>query len=120
MQNSCRKHPSIYQSIYDLKTEQHANIIFAEKAEAGTIKIVKRALYEEIDEQLQNLVAHFNIYPRKEYFKKVRALFNFKIFINKLFIFIMYKRLNCRELNCRWAQMSGLNCRFTIQNKCKI
>jgi len=101
MQNSCRKHPSIYQSIYDLKTEQHANIIFAEKAEAGTIKIVKRALYEEIDEQLQNLVANFNLYPRKEYFKKARALFNFKIFINKLFIFIMYKRLNCRELNCR-------------------
>ncbi|CAF4812022.1 unnamed protein product, partial [Rotaria magnacalcarata] len=72
-QNSCRKHQSIYQSIYDLKTEQHANIIFAEKAGAGTIKIVQRVLYEEIDEQLQNLVATFNIYPQKEYFKKVRA-----------------------------------------------
>ncbi|CAF3873782.1 unnamed protein product [Rotaria sordida] len=57
LQNSCRKHPTIYQSIHDLKTEQHANLIFAEKAEAGTIKIVKRALYEEIDEQLQNLTS---------------------------------------------------------------
>ena len=73
IQNSCRKHPSIYQSIYDLKTEQHANIIFAEKAEAGTIKIVKRALYEEIDEQLQNPVANFNIYPRKRIFQESQS-----------------------------------------------
>ncbi len=77
MQNSCREHPSIYQSIHDLKTEQHATLIFAEKAESGTIKIIKRALYEEIDERLQNLVANFNIYPRNEFFKRARALFNF-------------------------------------------
>jgi hypothetical protein len=41
------------------------------------MKIARRALYEEIDEQLQNLVANFHIYPRKEYFKRARGLFNF-------------------------------------------
>ncbi|CAF1391294.1 unnamed protein product [Adineta ricciae] len=77
LKNSCRKHPSIYESIHDIKTEQHANLIFAEKAESGKMEIVKRTLYEDIDEQLQNLVANFYIYPRKEYFKRARALFNF-------------------------------------------
>ncbi len=77
MQSSCRKHPTIYQSIHDLKTEQHATLIFAEQAEAGTSKIVKRTIYEEIDERLQNLVADYNLYPQDEYFKRARALFSF-------------------------------------------
>ncbi len=41
------------------------------------MKIAKRALYEEIDERLQNLAANFYLYPRQEYFKRARALFNF-------------------------------------------
>jgi len=61
----------------DLKTEQHAALILAEKLEAGTMKITKRALYEELDERLQQLVTNFHVYPRNEYFKKARALFNF-------------------------------------------
>ena len=61
----------------DLKTEQHASLILAEKAEAGTMKITKRALYEELDERLQQLASNFHIYPRNEYFKRARALFNF-------------------------------------------
>ena len=68
MQSSFRKHPSIYESIRDLKTEQHANVIFAEKAEAGTLKISKRASYEEIDERLQNLVANFSYISSKRIF----------------------------------------------------
>ena len=90
MQNSCRKHPSIYQSIYDLKTEQHANIIFAEKAEAGTVKLTKRPLYNEIDERLQYLITNFHIYIRKEYFKRARALFNFELFSIKFFNTIIF------------------------------
>ncbi len=77
IQNSCRKHPSIYESLHDLKAEQHDNLIYAEQGESGIMKIIKRALYEEIDEQLQNLIINFHIYPRKEYFKRARALFNF-------------------------------------------
>jgi hypothetical protein len=79
-ENTCRKHPSIQ----DLKTEQHANLIFAEKEEAQTMKITKLILYEEIDEQLQHLIANFHIYLRKEDFKEARALFNFHFF-NKVF-----------------------------------
>ena len=48
-----------------------------EKAEAGTMKITKRALYEELDERLQQLIGNFSVCPRSEYFKKARALFNF-------------------------------------------
>ena len=58
----------IYESVHDLKTEQHANLIFAEKLEARTIKITKRAPYEEIDEQLPKLVSNFHTYPRKKSF----------------------------------------------------
>ena len=77
MWNSCRRHPSIYESVHDLKTEQHANLIFGEKLEARMIKIAKHAPYEEIDEQLPNLVSSFHTYPRKKYFQKARAIFNF-------------------------------------------
>jgi hypothetical protein len=76
-QNSCRKHPSVYESIEDLRTEQHASLVFAEKAVAGSMKITKRAIYEEIDERLQALAANFHVYPRSEYFSRARALFNF-------------------------------------------
>jgi hypothetical protein len=41
------------------------------------MKIIKRALYEEIYEQLQDLIASFHIHPREERFNRVRALFNF-------------------------------------------
>jgi predicted metal-dependent phosphoesterase TrpH len=77
VQNYRTAQRAVYQSIHDLKTEQYAALIFAEKAESGIVKIVKRTLYEEIDERLQNLVANFNIYPRNEFFKRARALFNF-------------------------------------------
>jgi hypothetical protein len=61
----------------DLKTEQHAASILAEKAEASALKITKRALYEELDERLQQLIGDFHIHLRNEYFKRARALFNF-------------------------------------------
>ena len=63
--------------LHDQRIEQHATLISAEKAERGTMKITKRALYEELDEELQILIAHFDVYPRQEYFKRARALFNF-------------------------------------------
>jgi hypothetical protein len=47
----------------DLKTEQHAASILAEKAETDTLKIKKRVLYEEIDELLQQLIGDFHISP---------------------------------------------------------
>ncbi len=68
---------SIYECMQDLKTEQHATSILAEKAEAGTLKITRRALYEEIDERLQQLIGDFHIHPRNGYFQRARALFNF-------------------------------------------
>ena len=72
-----RKSPSAYESILDLKTEQHANLIFSERAEVGVSKLTKRVIYEEMDEQLQALIRSFHTYTIEEYFKKARALFNF-------------------------------------------
>jgi len=43
----------------------------------GHIQIIKPALYEEIDEQLQDLIANSHIHPREEYFKGANPLFNF-------------------------------------------
>jgi hypothetical protein len=68
---------SIFECMQDLKTEQHAASILAEKAEAGTLTITRRALYDEIDERLRQLIGDFHIHPRNEYFKRARALFNF-------------------------------------------
>jgi hypothetical protein len=41
------------------------------------MQIIKRALYEEIDEQLQDLIANSHIHPREEYFRRASPLFNF-------------------------------------------
>jgi hypothetical protein len=54
----------------DLKTESRAASILAEKAEAGTLKITKRTLYEEIDERLQQLIGDFHIHPRNRIFQE--------------------------------------------------
>lgn len=86
-ENTCRKHPSIQ----DLKTEQHANLIFAEKAEAETMKITKLILYEEIDEQLQHLIANFRIYPRKKISRKPELCLIF-IFLTKFFKYSNFSR----------------------------
>ncbi|CAF4541237.1 unnamed protein product, partial [Didymodactylos carnosus] len=64
-------------SINDLQVEQHANLIMAEKLEAGLVKLTKRAAYEQMDEQLEQLMTTFNINTRKEYFKRASAFFNF-------------------------------------------
>jgi hypothetical protein len=89
-ENTCRKHPSIYESIQDLKIEQHANLIFAEKAEAETMKITKLILYEEIDEQLQHLIANFRIYPRKKISRKPELCLIFIFLIKFLNIAIFH------------------------------
>lgn len=71
-----RKSPSIFESIQDLKTEQHANLIFAEGADAGVSKSTKRLFYEEMNEQLQLLIHSFHTCRIEEFFKKARRLFN--------------------------------------------
>ena len=65
----------MYESIFDLKTEQHVNLIFVEKAEAGTLKVSKHASYAEIDEQLQNLVSSFAYISSKRIFQKNPELY---------------------------------------------
>ncbi|CAF3132612.1 unnamed protein product [Rotaria sp. Silwood2] len=77
LNNSARANPSIYESIKDLQMEQHANLIMAERLDAGIVKLTKRIEYEQMDEQLQSLAASFSTITRKEYFKRARALFNF-------------------------------------------
>ncbi|CAF3151709.1 unnamed protein product, partial [Rotaria sp. Silwood2] len=76
-QNSARENPSIYESITDLKMEQHANLITAEQLQAGHVKVRKRVKYEHLDEQLQQLASTFHLITRDLYFKRARALFNF-------------------------------------------
>ncbi|CAF3455161.1 unnamed protein product [Rotaria sp. Silwood1] len=77
IQYSVRSHPSIYESIKDLKTEQHATLIMAEQLRSGSMKLRRRAKYELIDEQLQQLASSFYIITRDMYFKRARALFHF-------------------------------------------
>ncbi|CAF4598316.1 unnamed protein product, partial [Rotaria sp. Silwood1] len=64
IQYSVRSHPSIYESIKDLKTEQHATLIMAEQLRSGSMKLRRRAKYELIDEQLQQLASSFYIITR--------------------------------------------------------
>ncbi|CAF2126223.1 unnamed protein product [Rotaria magnacalcarata] len=75
--NSARENPSIYESIADLRIEQHSNLILAEQLEAGVVKTRKRIKYEMLNEQLQQLASNFYLLPRDIYFKRARALFNF-------------------------------------------
>lgn len=87
-----RKSPSIYESIKDLQTEQHANLNFSKKAEAGVLKSTKRSMYEEMDEKLHILVSSFSACTRQDYFKKREHYLIFK-FLNKIpekCIFIHY------------------------------
>ncbi|CAF3351816.1 unnamed protein product [Rotaria socialis] len=77
IKNSARENPSIYESIADLRIEQHSNLILAEQLEAGVVKTRKRIKYEMLNEQLQQLASNFYLLPRDIYFKKARALFNF-------------------------------------------
>lgn len=77
LQHSARLHPSVYESIKDLQVEQHATIITGEKLLAGQLKLRRRIKYEQLDEQLQQLVSSFHVTARDVYFKRARALFNF-------------------------------------------
>ncbi|CAF3401466.1 unnamed protein product [Rotaria socialis] len=77
IKNSARENPSIYESIADLRIEQHSNLILAEQLEAGVVKTRKRIKYEMLNEQLQQLASNFYLLPRDIYFKRARALFNF-------------------------------------------
>ena len=60
-----------------LKLNNMPILFLVKNLKLRTMKIAKRAPYEEIDEQLPNLVSNFHTYPRKKYFKKARAIFNF-------------------------------------------
>ncbi|CAF2158288.1 unnamed protein product, partial [Rotaria magnacalcarata] len=42
LQHSARSHPTIYESIKDLKMEQHATSIMAEQLQAGLMKLRRR------------------------------------------------------------------------------
>ena len=53
------------------KTEQHVNLIMAEKLQAGQVKLKKRAKYKLLDEQLQQMVSSFHLMIRNMYFKRV-------------------------------------------------
>ena len=57
--------------------EQHATLIMGEKLQAGQVKLRRRAQYERLDEQLQQLVSSFHLFTRDMYYKRARALFNF-------------------------------------------
>ena len=57
--------------------EQHAMLIMGEKLQVGQVRIRKRAKYERLDEQLQELVSSFDSISRDMYFKRARALFHF-------------------------------------------
>ena len=70
-------HLRIYESITDLKMEQHANLINAEQIQAGLKKPRKRIKYSLADAQLQQLSSNFHLITRDLCFKRVRALFNF-------------------------------------------
>ena len=70
-------HPSVYESIQDFQTEQHANSIQAEQLLSGVVKARRRAKYEILDEELQRLITNFHFMPRDMYFKQARALFHF-------------------------------------------
>ncbi len=58
--------------------------------EAGTIKITKPAFYEEIDEQLQNLVANFYTYPIEKNISRKPELYLIFNFSNKVFKYINF------------------------------
>ena len=53
------------------KTEQHVDLIMAEKLQAGQVKLKKRAKYKLLDEQLQQMVSSFHLMIRNMYFKRV-------------------------------------------------
>ena len=57
--------------------EQHATSIMAEQFHAGLMKLRRRAKYERLHEQLQQLVSLFDLISRDMYFKRARALFHF-------------------------------------------
>jgi len=57
--------------------EQQANLIMGDKLQSGQVKQRKRAKYERLDEQLQQLVSSFHLIARDVYFKRARALFHF-------------------------------------------
>ena len=67
----------MYESIKDLQMEQRANLIMAERLEAGVVKLIKCAEYEQMDEQLQSLTTSFSTITRKECFKSARISFHF-------------------------------------------
>ena len=52
-------------------------LIMGEKLQVGQVRIRKRAKYERLDEQLQELVSSFDWISRDMYFKRARALFHF-------------------------------------------
>jgi hypothetical protein len=57
--------------------EQHATLTIAEQLQAGIMELRKRAKYERLDEQLQQLASAFHVIIRDMYFKLARALFRF-------------------------------------------
>lgn len=67
----------MYESIQDLRMEQHATLIAGEKLQAGQLILRRRVKYEELDEQPQQLVSSFHLTARDIYFKRARALFQF-------------------------------------------
>jgi len=74
------------------------------------MKITKRALYEEIDEQLQHLIANFHI-SQERIFQKSQSFIYFSPFLVKFLNIIIFhvhniSKLKCRELYCRQAQLS--------------
>ncbi|CAF1510134.1 unnamed protein product [Adineta ricciae] len=68
IQHSARSHPTIYESIKDLQVEQ---------LQAGRVKPRRRAKYERLDKQLQQLVSSFHVTKRELYSKRARVLFRF-------------------------------------------
>jgi hypothetical protein len=60
-----------------LKKRYQWNLIMVEQLESGLMKLRRRAKYELLDEQLQELASSFDIITRDLYFKRARALFHF-------------------------------------------
>ena len=49
----------------------------AKQLQEKLMKLRRRAKYERLDEQLQQLVSSFDLISRDMYFKRARALFHF-------------------------------------------
>ena len=82
--HSACSHTTIYESVKDLKIEQHAKSIMVEQLQAGLMKLRRHVKYQRLDEQLKQLVPSFDLISRDTYFKLARAFYIFDTYLLNL------------------------------------